>query len=116
MEDLAIIVSLMLFVPIAVGILAIVLSILQRKRPQLRMFAILVTAVVGTTALLGLIQYVPLGIAPAIETAIASMYLFIRSRKVVTIIGFVLLGLLCLAILLAIFQQLFPNIIVLVNP
>jgi hypothetical protein len=81
MEDLAIIVSLMLFVPIAVGILAIVLSILQRKRPHLRMFAILVTAVVGLTATLGLIQYVPLGIVPAIETLIAVLFLFVPKRQ-----------------------------------
>lgn len=81
MEDLAIIVSLMLFVPIAVGILAIVLSVLQRKRPHLRMFAILVTAVVGTTALLGLIQYLPLGIFPAIETVIAALFLFVPKRQ-----------------------------------
>jgi hypothetical protein len=81
MEDLAIIVSLMLFVPIAVGILAIVLSILQRKRPHLRMFAILVTAVVGLTATLGLIQYVPLGIVPAFETLIAVLFLFVPKRQ-----------------------------------
>ena len=81
MEDLALIVSLMLFVPIAVGILAIVLSILQRKRPHLRMFAILVTAVVGLTATLGLIQYVPLGIVPAIETLIAVLFLFVPKRQ-----------------------------------
>jgi hypothetical protein len=81
MEDLALIVSLMLFVPIAVGILAIVLSILQRKRPHLRMFAILVTAVVGLTATLGLIQYVPLGIVPAFETLIAVLFLFVPKRQ-----------------------------------
>jgi hypothetical protein len=81
MEDLALIVSLMLFVPIAVGILAIVLSVLQRKRPNLRMFAILVTAVVGLTATLGLIQYVPLGIVPAIETLIAVLFLFVPKRQ-----------------------------------
>lgn len=80
MEDLALIVSLMLFVPIAVGILAIVLSVLQRKRPNLRMFAILVTAVVGLTATLGLIQYLPLGIVPAIETVIAVLFLVARKR------------------------------------
>jgi len=80
MEDLALIVSLMLFVPIAVGILAIVLSVLQRKRPNLRMFAILVTAVVGSTALLGMIQYVPLGIVPAFETVVAALFLFIPKR------------------------------------
>ena len=81
MESLALIVSLMLFIPIAVGILAIVLSILQRKRPHLRMFAILVTAVVGLTATLGLIQYVPLGIFPAIETVIAALFLFVPKRQ-----------------------------------
>ena len=81
MEDLALIVSLMLFVPIAIGILAIVLSILQRKRPHLRMFAILVTAVVGLTATLGLIQYVPLGIVPAFETLIAVLFLFVPKRQ-----------------------------------
>ena len=81
MEDLALIVSLMLFVPIAVGIAAIVLSILQRKKPQLRMFAILVTAVVGLTAALGLIQYLPLGIVPAIETLIATLFLFVPKRQ-----------------------------------
>ena len=56
MEDLALIVSLMLFIPIAVGIAAIVLSILQRKNPKLRVFAIVLTGILGTTALLGLIQ------------------------------------------------------------
>jgi hypothetical protein len=61
--------------------LAIVLSILQRKRPHLRMFAILVTAVVGLTATLGLIQYVPLGIVPAIETLIAVLFLFVPKRQ-----------------------------------
>jgi hypothetical protein len=81
MEDLALIVSLMLFVPIAVGILAIVLSILQRKRPHLRMFAILVTAVVGLTATLGLIQFFTLGIVPAIETLIAVLFLFVPKRQ-----------------------------------
>jgi len=80
MEDLALIVSLMLFVPIAVGILAIVLSVLQRKRPNLRMFAILVTAVVGLTATLGLIQFLPLGIVPAIETVIAVLFLVARKQ------------------------------------
>jgi hypothetical protein len=81
MEDLALIVSLMLFVPIAVGILAIVLSVLQRKRPNLRMFAILVTSVVGLTATLGLIQYPLLGVVPAIETLIAVLFLFVPKRQ-----------------------------------
>ncbi len=81
MEDLALIVSLMLFVPIAVGILAIVLSILQRKRPHLRMFAILVTAVVGLTAALGLIQLCTLGIVPSSETLIAVLFLFVPKRQ-----------------------------------
>lgn len=81
MLDLAIVVSIMLFVPIFVGIGAIVLSILQRKRPHLRMFAILVTSVVGLTAVLGLIQYVPLGIVPAIEALIASLFLFVPKRQ-----------------------------------
>jgi hypothetical protein len=81
MEDLALIVSLMLFVPIAVGILAIVLSILQRKRPNLRMLAILVTSVVGLTATLGLIQYPLLGAVPALETLISVLFLFIPKRQ-----------------------------------
>ncbi|MFM2025176.1 MAG: hypothetical protein RLZZ56_1189 [Actinomycetota bacterium] len=81
MEDLALIVSLMLFIPIAVGIAAIVLSILQRKNPKLRVFAIVLTGILGTTALLGLIQYVPLGIVPAIETLVAALFLFIPKSQ-----------------------------------
>ena len=81
MEDLALIVSLMLFIPIAVGIAAIVLSILQRKNPKLRVFAIVLTGILGTTALLGLIQYVPLGIVPACETLVAALFLFIPKSQ-----------------------------------
>jgi hypothetical protein len=81
MEDLALIVSLMLFIPIAVGIAAIVLSILQRKNPKLRVFAIVLTGILGTTALLGLIQYVPLGIVPAFETLVAALFLFIPKSQ-----------------------------------
>lgn len=80
MQDLAIVVSLMLFVPMAVGIAAIVLSVLQRNRPQLRVSAILVTALVGLTGVLGLIQYLPLGIVPAIEALIAALFLFVPKR------------------------------------
>jgi hypothetical protein len=81
MEDLALIVSLMLFIPIAVGIAAIVLSILQRKNPKLRVFAIVLTGILATTALLGLIQYVPLGIVPAFETLVAALFLFIPKSQ-----------------------------------
>ncbi|MEY4451685.1 MAG: hypothetical protein RLZZ380_806 [Actinomycetota bacterium] len=81
MEDLALIVSLMLFIPIAVGIAAIVLSILQRKNPKLRVFAIVLTGILGTTAVLGLIQYVPLGIVPAFETLVAALFLFIPKSQ-----------------------------------
>lgn len=81
MEDLALIVSLMLFIPIFVGIAAIVFSILQRKNPKLRTFSIVLTAIVGFTALLGLIQYVPLGIVPAFETLIAALFLFIPKSQ-----------------------------------
>lgn len=81
MEDLALIVSLMLFIPIAVGIAAIVLSILQRKNPKLRVFAIVLTGILGTTALLGLIQYVPLGIVPAFETLVTALFLFIPKSQ-----------------------------------
>jgi heme A synthase len=77
MQDLALIVSLMLFIPIAVGIAAIVFSIVQRKNPKLRTFALVLTGIVGTTAVLGLIQYVPLGIVPAFETLIAVLFLFV---------------------------------------
>ena len=80
MESLALIVSLMLFIPIAVGLVAIVLSILQRKNPKLRLFAIILTAIVGSTAFLGMIQYVPLGIVPAFETVVAALFLFIPKR------------------------------------
>jgi hypothetical protein len=80
MESLALIVSLMLFIPIAVGLVAIVLSILQRKNPKLRLFAIILTAIVGSVALLGMIQYLPLGIVPAIEAAVAALFLFIPKR------------------------------------
>jgi hypothetical protein len=80
MESLALLVSLMLFIPIAVGIAAIVLSIVQRKNPKLRLFAIILTAIVGSTALLGMIQYVPLGIVPAFETVVAALFLFIPKR------------------------------------
>lgn len=81
MEDLALIVSLMLFIPIAVGIAAIVLSILQRKNPKLRVFAIVLTGILGTTAVLGIIQYVPLGIVPAFETLVAALFLFIPKSQ-----------------------------------
>jgi hypothetical protein len=81
MEDLALIVSLMLFIPIAVGIAAIVLSILQRKNPKLKVFAIVLTGILGTTAVLGLIQYVPLGIVPAFETLVAALFLFIPKSQ-----------------------------------
>lgn len=81
MEDLALIVSLMLFVPIFVGIAAIVVSVLQRKRPKLRSFGIILTAILGITALLGLIQYIPLGIVPALETVVACLFLFIPKRN-----------------------------------
>jgi hypothetical protein len=77
MQDLALIVSLMLFIPIAVGIAAIVFSIVQRKTPKLRVFALVLTGIVGTTAVLGLIQYVPLGIVPAFETLISVLFLFV---------------------------------------
>jgi hypothetical protein len=80
MESLALIVSLMLFIPIAVGLVAIVLSILQRKNPKLRLFAIILTAIVGSVALLGMIQYLPLGIVPAIAAAVAALFLFIPKR------------------------------------
>jgi hypothetical protein len=80
MESLALIVSLMLFIPIAVGIAAIVLSIIQRKNPKLRLFAIIITAIVGSTALLGMIQYVPLGIVPFFETLVAALFLFLPKR------------------------------------
>ena len=80
MESLALIVSLMLFIPIAVGLVAIVLSILQRKNPKLRLFAIILTAIVGSAALLGMIQYLPLGIVPAIAAAVAALFLFIPKR------------------------------------
>jgi hypothetical protein len=80
MESLALLVSLMLFIPIAVGIAAIVLSIVQRKNPKLRLFAIILTAIVGSTALLGMIQYVPLGIVPAFETVVAALFLFFPKR------------------------------------
>jgi len=81
MEDLALIVSLMLFIPIAVGLAAIILSIVQRKNPKLRVFAIVLTGIVATTAILGLIQYPPLGIVPAFETLVAVLFLFIPKSQ-----------------------------------
>ena len=81
MESLALIVSLMLFIPIAVGLVAIILSILQRNNPKLRLFAIILTAIVGSTALLGMIQYFILGIVPAIETVVAALFLFIPKSQ-----------------------------------
>lgn len=81
MEDLALIVSLMLFIPIVVGIAAIVLAILQRKNQKLRTFSIVLTGIVGVTAVLGLVQYVPLGIVPALETFVASLILLLSKRN-----------------------------------
>ncbi|CAB4541983.1 MAG: hypothetical protein F2529_02995 [Actinobacteria bacterium] len=81
MESLALIVSLMLFIPIAVGLVAIILSILQRNNPKLRLFAIILTAIVGSTALLGMIQYFILGIVPAFETVVAALFLFIPKSQ-----------------------------------
>lgn len=81
MEDLAFIVTLMLFIPIIVGLIAITFSILQRRRPQFRLASILLTATVGVTAVLGLIQYPPLGVFPAIETFIAVIFLFLPKSK-----------------------------------
>ena len=81
MESLALIVSLMLFIPIAVGLVAIILSILQRNNPKLRLFAIILTAIVGSTALLGMIQYFMLGIVPAFETVVAALFLFIPKSQ-----------------------------------
>lgn len=80
MEDLALIVSLMVFIPIAVGLAAIVLSIVQRKQPKLRVFAIVLTAIVATTAILGLIQYPPLGVVPMLTVLVASLFLFLPKR------------------------------------
>jgi hypothetical protein len=116
MEDLALIVSLMLFVPIVVGILAVVLSALQRNRPNLRMFAILVTAVVGLTAALGLIQYPALGIVPLGLTIASCALLFIRSRRTWTIIAYVFLAFLLLVIALVIIRQFFPTAVVVLIP
>ncbi len=81
MESLALLVSLILFIPIAVGLVAIVLSILQRKNPRLRLFAIILTAIVGSAALLGMIQYFMLGIVPAFETVVAALFLFIPKSQ-----------------------------------
>jgi hypothetical protein len=81
MESLAVLVSLILFIPIAVGLVAIVLSILQRKNPKLRLFAIILTAIVGSAALLGMIQYFMLGIVPAFETVVAALFLFIPKSQ-----------------------------------
>ncbi len=81
MESLALIVSLMLFIPIAVGLVAIILSILQRNNPKLRLFAIILTAIVGSTALLGMIQYFILGIVPAFETVVAALFLFVPKSQ-----------------------------------
>ncbi len=81
MESLALLVSLILFIPIAVGLVAIVLSILQRKYPRLRLFAIILTAIVGSAALLGMIDYFMLGIVPAFETVVAALFLFIPKSQ-----------------------------------
>ena len=81
MESLALIVSLLLFIPIAVGLVAIILSILQRNNPKLRLFAIILTAIVGSTALLGMIQYFILGIVPAFETVVAALFLFVPKSQ-----------------------------------
>ncbi len=81
MESLALIVSLMLFIPIADGLVAIILSILQRNNPKLRLFAIILTAIVGSTALLGMIQYFILGIVPAFETVVAALFLFVPKSQ-----------------------------------
>ena len=83
MEDLLLIASLLLLIPVFVGIGAMVLSARQRKTPRLRVPAIILTAVTGVSAL-GLVvisQGSPIYWAPAIQTVIAVVFLFVPKSQ-----------------------------------
>ncbi|MEN9609008.1 MAG: hypothetical protein RLZZ06_939 [Actinomycetota bacterium] len=80
MEDLALLVSLMLFVPIAFGLVALVLAVVYRAKGKLKKTAIGFTAVVGLMAGFGLAAYAPLGVAPLILMATALIIIYIPKR------------------------------------
>jgi hypothetical protein len=105
MEDLALIVSLMLFIPIVLGLATITFSIVQRSKPKLRVFAIVLASILGAVTLLALIQYPPLGAVPLFEVVISAVFLFVKSRKAIVIFAYIILGLVAAAVLLMVIQE-----------
>ena len=80
MEDLALIVSLMLFVPIAIGIVAVVFAAIFRAKGRFKKTAIGFTALVGLLAGLGLATYFVIGVSPLLLMATALMLIYIPKR------------------------------------
>jgi len=80
MEDLALIVSLMLFVPIVVGLVAITLAIVNRFTGKLRMTATVFTGLVGLLAGWGLFTYPLIGAVPLALMVTALLFLYIPKR------------------------------------
>ena len=83
MEDLLLIASLLLLIPVFAGIGAMVLSARQRKIPRLRVPAIILTALTGVSALVLVVisQGSPIYWVPTIQTVIAVLFLFVPKRQ-----------------------------------
>ena len=77
MEDLALIVSLMLFVPIIVGLIAISLAIVWRLKGKFKKTAIGFSGLLGLMGGLGMATYPLLGVAPLTMLLAAVLLLFI---------------------------------------
>lgn len=112
MEDLALIVSLMLFIPIVLGLATITFSIVQRRKPKLRVFAMVLASILGAVTLLALIQYPPLGAVPLFEVAISAVFLFVKSRRAIVILVYIISALIASAILLVVTQEIYSRLTV----
>lgn len=80
MQDLALIVSLMLFIPIVVGLLALAFAIYSRAKGKLRRTAIGFTIALGILAGWGFATYPLIGLVPFILLIPSALFLFVPKR------------------------------------
>ena len=81
MEDLALIVSLMVFVPMLIGALAVGFSIYFRVKGKLKPVAVTLTALTGGATGFLLFTYAPIAYIPAIPFIAAFLLIYLPKRK-----------------------------------